>query len=148
VEIVGSDLNNQENPQMNNKADEEKTFNEKIEEFNAGERETNPFNEISTWKLVGGFLITSGFVGAGIGAFIAGSFFWGTVLIMIPIGLWFVFTKTGRESLNSFAESMEELEQGQQGQNKKSKPKKICTECGWQNHVENNYCNDCGTELE
>lgn len=133
---------------MNKNPEEEKTFNEKISEFNAGERETNPWDEISRWKLVGGFLITCIFVGASIGAFFAGSVFWGTTLLLVPLGLWFVFTESGREALESFAEGMNELEQSQQGQNKKSKPKQICTECGWQNHVKNNYCNDCGTELE
>lgn len=41
---------------------------------------------------------------------------------------------------------------GQQSQQQQevssSGPKRVCSECGWQNPQGNNFCHDCGSELE
>lgn len=66
----------------------------------------------------------------------------------------FVGTKQGRkvavEAVNDFNEEMQEYDEqlNQQQQKSSSQPKQICSECGWKNPKSNNYCHDCGTELD
>jgi len=38
--------------------------------------------------------------------------------------------------------------QQHQQSSSESKPKVICSSCGWKNPTTNNYCHDCGEELE
>lgn len=85
--------------------------------------------------------------GGGIGAFIF--FFIGSLGL---IGL--VSTKRGRMALiQAVLEIQEEMDnqnmqQQQVGGQSSSQPTQICSECGWKNPKKNNYCHDCGSELD
>jgi ribosomal protein L40E len=58
-----------------------------------------------------------------------------------------IFTKEGR---NATKEIIQEVQQGDnkvQVENTSTERKQICSECGWKNPKSNNYCHDCGSEL-
>jgi ribosomal protein L40E len=95
-------------------------------------------------------------VGAVAGLFVLG--FLGSAVMMpvVTIGMatlygmmlggigFLFFTRFGvamRRSFNSITtDSQQQVESS-------SEPKRICSNCGWQNPTENTYCHDCGEEL-
>lgn len=94
-----------------------------------------------------GALLTLG-VDGGIGAFVM--YFLSSLLIICLFG-----TKAGRIEMKKFMEDMQEemnnqnsQQQQQIGAQSSSQPTQVCSECGWKNPKSNNYCHDCGSELD
>jgi predicted ATP-dependent serine protease len=135
-----------ETAETNTQVQSDKSFHEKVDEFQNGEREKNPWNEIPKWKLFGG-------IGGGVLAIILSILFslsgnpgWGLIFLSLPIVAPLVLTEGGREFLKTVQEEIQDGNQVQQNSTQ-SKPKRICSDCGWQNPQENSYCHDCGSEL-
>lgn len=71
--------------------------------------------------------------------------YWGPFYMLGHI----IGTETGRKSFKKhWKEAREQNNQQQQYISSNSEPTKICSECGWKNPKENNYCNDCGFSLD
>lgn len=94
-----------------------------------------------------GALMTLG-VDGGIGAFVV--YFLSSLLIISLVA-----TKAGRMAMKEFTEEMQEemnkqnsQQQQQIGTQSSSQPTQVCSECGWKNPKSNNYCHDCGSELD
>jgi len=66
-------------------------------------------------------------------------FFGGMVLFAI-LGVILVVSLVKEGEIGDF--------QQQQQSPSKSKQKVVCSSCGWKNPKSNNYCHDCGEELE
>lgn len=128
----------------------DKSFHEKITEFQNDEREKNPWEEIPDWKLYGGIIGGSLSVVLSYYFIFTGHPGWGAIFLSLPIIVPLVLTEGGREFLKTVQEEMQEgMEEGNQAQQSsaQSKPKRICSECGWQNPQENTFCHDCGSKL-
>jgi len=75
------------------------------------------------------------------------------LLISLLIGGFLIGTEGGRKAVKEFIDTID-LDPGNQQQQqqrvggKTSKPTKLCSECGWKNPKGNNYCHDCGKELD
>lgn len=85
----------------------------------------------------------------GLGAFIS--------LLFLFLFLGFlVGTEGGRKAAKKAIEDMQEEMENQNGQQQQqqvggkssSEPTQVCSECGWKNPKNNNYCHDCGSELD
>lgn len=75
----------------------------------------------------------------------------GLVALVIGWGLPLLLTESGRKTLSHM---MSEIDEGRsssasqhQQQTGRSRSKQICSDCGWQNAHDNNFCHDCGAEL-
>lgn len=88
--------------------------------------------------------------------FLYGLFFWiifgdfGMFIIGGTIGILFASsftTKPGVRILNELAQQSEAANGSQRQTTNKPSKKTICSVCGWQNPISNNFCNDCGEEL-
>ena len=126
---------------INNEGDQEK--DEKPDEvLDASNRDVD--NEMSVQKAIAiivGSLFTLGLV---LGFISSGNGIAAGFTLIVAAGIWMIFTEEGREAWNDI---QEKSQQQQQTDSSRSKPKRICSECGWQNPQRNNYCNDCGAEL-
>jgi len=62
---------------------------------------------------------------------------------------WLAITETG-VAFRRQLENMDTNTQSQQQQIEKSNQssKRTCQNCGWQNRKQNNFCHDCGNELD
>lgn len=67
-------------------------------------------------------------------------------LVAFPV--WVVFTESGAEWWVKEVMDSNSQELKQSSDTMKSRSNIICQTCGWQNNHENNYCHDCGAELE
>jgi len=124
----------------------DKSFGQKIEEFQNGEREENPWGEVPKWKVFGGIIGIVLSLVLSIIFSLNGNPGWGMIFLSLPIIGPLVLTESGREFLKTVQEEMNDKNQVQQ-KSTQSKPKRICSDCGWQNPQENSYCHDCGSEL-
>lgn len=68
------------------------------------------------------------------------SSFFGGMFLMAIVGVFII------GALVSDTSDFNNQQQQQTGGN--SKPKVVCSSCGWKNPKSNNYCHDCGEELE
>lgn len=137
--------------------DSDKSFFERVEEIRAerGSGKTGSNSDKSSnvgafheevsqqtqWAIVVAAFLGGGFIGAianpmqPVFAFIVmGAIFGGVA--------WVFATESGK----AFREEVESQQQQQQSSGS-SEPKVVCSECGWQNPKNNNYCHDCGAEL-
>lgn len=124
----------------------DKSFTQKIEKFQNGEREENPWEEVPKWKAFGGIIGIILAVVLSIMFSLSGNPALGAIFLSLPIIVPLVLTESGREFLRTVQEEMNDKNQVQQ-KSTQSKPKRICSDCGWQNPQENSYCHDCGSEL-
>ena len=58
------------------------------------------------------------------------------------------FTRSGVAMRRTFNDLQSDDQQQQQSSYASSEPKRICSNCGWQNPKANSYCHDCGEELQ
>jgi len=132
--------------ETNNQPQSDKPTHQKVSDYQRSEGNKRPRDDIPNWKLYGG-------IGGGVLAIILSMVFFssgntglGLIFLSLPIIGPLVLTEGGREILKEMQEEMEDENQIQK-KSTQSKPKRICSECGWQNPQENSYCNDCGSEL-
>jgi hypothetical protein len=121
----------------------EKNFMEKVEEYNNDKREKNPMDEVPKWKIYGviglfilvdiiaGMLILSGSPGEGL------------LVILIPAAGVLLLTQGGRDFLKYLKEEVDNKQQDQSD----LEDVQVCPSCGLKNPDVNNYCHDCGEEL-
>lgn len=121
----------------------DKSFLQKLEEYNEGDREQNPIEEVSQWKIA---IVTGGLILVNLIALpllLSGD---ATTAFVILVGGVFavgMMTETGRSMVSEALEEMENQNQEQAS----SDENRVCSNCGWQNPNENNYCHDCGEKL-
>lgn len=121
----------------------DKSFLQKLEEYNEGDRDQNPIEEVPQWKIA---IVTGGLILVNLIAWpllLGGE---ATTAFVILVGGVFavgMMTETGRSMVT---EALEEIENQNQEQ-ASSDESRVCSNCGWQNPVENNYCHDCGEKL-
>lgn len=98
--------------------------------------------------IVGSAFLIGGIFGAIIvpQSAISGFFYGG--LLGASFGL-LIGTESGMQLMQFVNTISEDSRQKQQSAASSSsqKPKRICSNCGWQNNVKNKYCNDCGSKL-
>ena len=61
---------------------------------------------------------------------------------------WLGFTRTGATFWKGTMKIIKGASQQQEQKPSSSEPTRICSNCGWRNPEENNYCHDCGKELD
>ncbi|QAU12509.1 hypothetical protein EKH57_07110 [Halorubrum sp. BOL3-1] len=130
----------------NNRVESQKSFSQKIEEFQNGEREENPWENVPKWKVFGGIIGIVLSLFFSIIFLLDGHLGLSGIFMMLPVILPLILTETGRHFLKTLSEELEELDQTQH-KSTQSKPKRICSDCGWQNPQENSFCHDCGSKL-
>ncbi|WP_148290967.1 zinc ribbon domain-containing protein [Halorhabdus tiamatea] len=123
--------------------EEDKSFTDSVEEVptaNYEEDQSQKDSDNSDGALVGGLglllVVVSWFF------FAQGQVVIAVFFLVLAFVILIVFKP---EDATPFKDISEGLEQAQSS----SKPnqKKICQNCGWQNPKDNNYCHDCGEEL-
>lgn len=68
---------------------------------------------------------------------------------LVASPFWIIFTESGAKWYMVKVVQSDSSQSTQTNYtSKKSRHKIICKDCGWQNTHENNYCHDCGTELD
>lgn len=107
-------------------------------------REVWQENEGDGKILIGSFLV-GGILGAIANPASAGSAFFVVGIFFAGIA-WTFATEEGKEFRKEFKKNMDDAQQTQQ-QNSSSAPSIVCSNCGWQNPEDNNYCHDCGEEI-
>jgi ribosomal protein L40E len=150
VEEIREERASDESRVNTSKDPSEQSFPEIVEQIRqeraSGERET--FTEKTSaqaqWTIVAVAFLIGGILGAvsnptqpATGFFVIGGIFAGVA--------WAFATESGKEFREEVQENMDEAQQQQASSS--SQPKRICSECGWQNPQSNNYCHDCGSEL-
>ena len=122
--------------------EEDNSFTDKVEEVptanyeedqSEGEENTEAAERFVAWTVAGFSGILALF-------FLQSNIF--ISIFLVSVGLLFLLLYYSDESLQEVLEEME-----QQQSSSKSDQKKICQNCGWQNPKDNNYCHDCGGEL-
>ena len=101
--------------------------------------------------------------GAGVGLFIIGGILGAVsnptqpIFAFFVIGIlaagvaWLTITKSGvafRKQIAENAGNNNQQQQQQVSRGKKNERTVICQECGWKNPKQNNYCHDCGNEIQ
>jgi uncharacterized paraquat-inducible protein A len=71
-----------------------------------------------------------------------GGFVIGYLLFLISLVV-ILYTKLDRRRLLG----RKQQQQQQQQVDQSSEPTVVCSECGWENTKDNNYCHDCGSKL-
>lgn len=106
------------------------------------------------WGIVAGFFLIGGILGPMINPAepVSGFFVFGFTIGGVA---WVFATKSGRKSWEEFVNWVEKMEQQQQKEQQQSistssstEQNIVCSNCGWKNPKSNNYCHDCGGELE
>ena len=65
---------------------------------------------------------------------------------IVAMPFWVILTDSGAEwAMEAISESNNNI--GGSSSTTSSEAKQICSDCGWQNPRTNNYCTDCGREL-
>lgn len=127
--------------------DSEPSSQQEINERQTGEQ-TNPQEEIPSkarWGMVGGAFFVGGILGAVANPAEPLSGFFVIGLIVGGVA-WSFATKSGKKFRTEFMENMEDAQQQQASSS--SSPKVVCSNCGWKNPKTNNYCHDCGEQLD
>lgn len=124
----------------------DKKFYEKIGDYNSGERDTNPIEELPQWKIWTAIASLAVVVVLGFGLLATGNTGASFLVFAAPFIGTLLLTKGGREFLRDIQEEMENGNQQQQATSG-NESKKVCPDCGWQNPKEGNFCHDCGSEL-
>lgn len=70
---------------------------------------------------------------------------WGMMVSFVSA---FAITQWGVVTRRVLSDHKQDTGSQQQQQSSSSKPKQICSNCGWRNPQTNNYCHDCGAELD
>jgi hypothetical protein len=74
----------------------------------------------------------------------------GFLIISLLLGglAWAFATESGKKFRDEVSENMDGMQQQQQQSDSNTQASQICSNCGWQNPANNNYCHDCGEELD
>jgi hypothetical protein len=74
----------------------------------------------------------------------------GFFIISLLVGgvVWAFATESGKKFREEVSENMDDMQQQQQQSDSNTEASQICSNCGWQNPANNNYCHDCGEELD
>ena len=121
----------------------DKTFLEKVEEYNEGEREENPMENVSKFKIgaiLGGMILVN-LIGWPL--LLNGQAGMAMLVLVFGLGTLTISTKTGREFIKQMFENIDS-----QQQQSSSKNKQVCQSCGWRNPEANEYCHDCGEMMD
>ena len=138
---------------MTSKTDSDQSFRERVEEIReerqGGKKRSNASTDVDMGpaKAIGifvGILFTLGLI---IGALGAGEPGAALFILAIAGGIFVALTKEGRKAGREFMKELEQANQ-QQSNSSKSGSTRVCSNCGWQNPASNNFCHDCGSELE
>ena len=132
---------------MTMSSESDQSFREKVEEIKE-QRESGeydgPDKEIPRqvrWGAVVGAFLGGGLVGA-----IANPTQPVFTFLIIGLGAGGIAWAFATESGKQLREEIEKQQQQQQSSDN-TEPKVVCSECGWQNPRKNNYCHDCGEDL-
>lgn len=144
VGTVVSHSKREERIQMSNEV-EQSTQQEETSGNNEGKEVTE---EVQWGIAIGAFLI-GGIIGAMAnpsqpvaGFIVIGIMFAGVALFLVAL---FTQPEEMKEAWEELKDAWEEAQQQQTSSSSKSKI--VCSNCGWKNPEDNNYCHDCGEKL-
>jgi len=104
----------------------------------------------TSWGIVIGFFLLGGL---GSTLLLDGSNFVSFIITgcLVASPFWLIFTESGAEwgvenLMDSTPENVKQTSDSKTSTESRSNV--VCQTCGWQNSRENNYCHDCGEELD